>query len=141
MTPTQRKALRFAYQLMRGDFRQHYLPYTSGHWFLPDKDPAKPYLDEANLSALHMSGWLECRAFLRSDMQWLYRITREGCAVLGVDWPLRLIISAQVRQRLQAPRNGYQRRLPLPPRAQLPRHHFHRLPPNFHTLRRQNRRG
>lgn len=96
----ERKALRFAYKLMRGDYQQQYLWYVHTtfayggdgsltprqEWIEPDAAEHKPYLSEDTLAALELQGYMECRQF--PDGRWLYRLTREGCMVLGWDWPL-----------------------------------------------------
>jgi hypothetical protein len=135
MNRTQRKALRFAFKLMRGDFRNELLPYVSGYWIEPDRDPERPYLDEATFVDLTMRGCLECRAFIHREVVWMYRLSREGCEALGLEYPLRLLIGKEVlRRRLNGvPHNGHLRRFPLPPRNQRPRH-MHDA--NFHTQRR-----
>jgi len=76
MTRSQRKALRFAYRLLRGDFASRYLPYTSGHWIEPDHASDRPYLNEEILTALVVRGFMECDSFFRSETVYLYRITR-----------------------------------------------------------------
>ncbi|MFN8373838.1 MAG: hypothetical protein U0694_13300 [Anaerolineae bacterium] len=132
MTRSQRKALRFAFKLMRGDYRNEMLPYVSGFWIYPDRDPERPYLDEATFTDLMMLGYVECRAFLGKEMQWMYRISREGCVAMGWDYPLRLIIGKEMlRRRLNSKPNGHLRRFPLPPREKRPKFDNQ----NFHTRR------
>lgn len=134
MTKSQRKALRFAFKLMRGDFRNEMLPYVSGYWILPDRDPDRPYLDEATFTDLMMLGYVECRAFLSRELTWMYRISREGCDAMGWEYPLRLVIGKEMlRRRLNgASSNGHLRRFPLPPREKRPKYDNHN---NFHTRR------
>lgn len=100
LTKAQRKALRFAYKLMRGDYQHDYfafvyltVSYTSDgslsqrqEWIEPDRADSKPYLSEDTLVALEMQGYMEAREF--SDGTWRYRLTRAGCMALGWDWPL-----------------------------------------------------
>jgi hypothetical protein len=135
MNRTQRKALRFAFKLMRGDFRNELLPYVSGYWIEPDRDPERPYLNEAIFVDLTMRGYMECRAFISREVVWMYRLSREGSEVLGLEYPLRLVIGKEVlRRHLNGiPYNGLLRRFPLPPRNQRPRH---MNDANFHTQRR-----
>ena len=141
MTRSQRKTLRFALKLMRGDYRNEMLPYVSGYWIEPDRDPERSYLDEATFTELMMMGFLECRVFLNRQMRWMYRITREGCEAIGLDYPLRLIIGKEMlRRRLgySRPYSQHLRRFPLPPRQKHPKFDNH----NFHTKRQSYfRRG
>jgi hypothetical protein len=132
MTKTQRKALRFAFKLMRGDYRNDIIPYVSGYWIQPDRDPERPYLDEATFTELTMLGYFECRAFISRELVWMYRIAREGCEAIGVEYPLRLIIGKDMlRRRLNGKPNGHLRRFPLPPREKRPKFDNY----NFHTRR------
>lgn len=97
----QRKALRFAYSLMRGEYNRAYLPYVHGiilrrtngklilrpgYWIEPDQDPERTYLNETIFTHLTMSGYFECQQFLPGP-KWLYRLTRDGCAMMGWKWP------------------------------------------------------
>lgn len=112
MTSLQKRALRFAYRLLRGDYKDEYLPYVhrsvprsyaiqQGLWIEPDQDPERPFLNEDTFTALVMRGYFERAPFdptqqrttqsvLESDADpiWLYRLTRQGCVLLGWDWPL-----------------------------------------------------
>src|SRR5262245_18971461 len=99
MTKTQRKALRFAFKLMRGDYRDDILPYVSGYWIEPDRDPERPYLDEATFTTLTMLGYFECRAFISREIVWMYRIARAGCEMIWKEYPLRLIIGKDMLRR------------------------------------------
>lgn len=98
----QRKALRFAYEIMRGEINTIFVPYVhgiilqringklllrSGAWIEPDQDPEKPYLNESIFTRLTMHGHFECQQFLPGP-KWLYRITRDGCLAMGWKWPL-----------------------------------------------------
>jgi hypothetical protein len=100
----ERKALRFAYDLMRGN-HSGYVPYVHGlilryengkihllpgYWIEPDRDPDRPYLNEVTFTQLTVRGFLECQQFLPGlpGPLWLYRLTRAGCAAMGWDWPL-----------------------------------------------------
>jgi hypothetical protein len=99
----QRKALRFAYDLMRGCIGgSEYLSYVRGkalrtpdgrthfyhrYWIEPDRAEDRPYLSEDVLAALEMLGYMETIRVTRQPI-WLYRITRDGCDALGVDYPL-----------------------------------------------------
>lgn len=99
----ERKALRFAYELIRGT-QTRYLPYVHGlllqrqgdkiilrsaGWIEPDQDPERPYLNETIFTRLMMLNYFECDQFL-SDSLWLYRLSRDGCSAMGWDWPLRI---------------------------------------------------
>ncbi len=132
MTKSQRKALRFALKLMRGDYRNEMLPYVSGYWIQPDRDPERPYLDETTFTDLEMLGYVECRAFISRQIVWMYRISRAGCDAIGREYPLRLIIGKEMlRRRLNVKPSGNLRRFPLPPRKERPNFDNH----NFHTKR------
>ena len=113
MTKSQKKALRFAYRLMCGDFNRQFLTYTSGSWIEPDHDPLRPYLDESVFSDLAMRGYLECQTFLRDRTVYLYRITPEGCAVMGWLWPA---LRQQKRHPSFFDAPGRSRHVPYPPR-------------------------
>ena len=67
----ERKALRFAYDLMRGAYTT-YLPYVyglilryedgkmlvrPGYWIEPDRDPDRPYLNEIIFTHLMVRGY------------------------------------------------------------------------------------
>jgi hypothetical protein len=122
MTELQKKALRFAYQLLSRAYKSDFLPYVSiGGWIEPDRAPDKPYLNEDNLMALVMLGYFECKAFMRADKVWLYRISREGCAVMGWEYPLRLIHTNGSRPS-HLPPNHTRPKLPRPPRDTRPGH-------------------
>jgi hypothetical protein len=97
----QRKALRFAYEIMRGENSSLYIPYIhgivlhringklllrSGAWIEPDQDSEKPYLNESTFTHLTMQGYFECQHFLPGP-KWFYRLTRHGCAAMGWTWP------------------------------------------------------
>ncbi|GAB4517788.1 MAG: hypothetical protein OHK0046_24710 [Anaerolineae bacterium] len=102
MTKSQKKALRFAYDLLRGEFNHLRLPYVyaplyrhqfnhQGDWIEPDQDPTRPFLNEATFSALMLKGYFECDVFPANDHadgRWLYRLTKRGCEAMGWDWPL-----------------------------------------------------
>lgn len=98
----QRKALRFAYELMRGEHNSNYLPFVHGIilrrtngklllrsacWMEPDQDDERPYLNETVFTHLTMNGYFECQQFLPGP-KWLYRLTREGTSIMGWKWPL-----------------------------------------------------
>jgi hypothetical protein len=81
MNKTHKRALRFAYDLLRGEYRG--LPYIRASipidlrlspgqdavdlarmpWIEPDQDPERPYLNEAVFTELALRGWMECAAF------------------------------------------------------------------------------
>ncbi|HEX2620310.1 MAG TPA: hypothetical protein VHL11_09190 [Phototrophicaceae bacterium] len=97
MTKAQKAALRFAYDLLRGQFKNQTLPgihvitpldefNTSGVWLEPDRDLDRPFLNEAICSELVLRGLLECRRFPPHSL-WLYRITPEGCTAIGKTYP------------------------------------------------------
>ena len=96
----QRKALRFAYDLICGEAHS-YIPYVhgiilqringklllrSGAWIEPDQDSEKPYLNENTFTRLTMRAYFECRQFLPGP-KWLYRLTKDGCSAMGWKWP------------------------------------------------------
>lgn len=96
----ERKALRFAYDLICGA-SSSYFAYTHGlvlrslagkwtfrhaGWIEPDRDPTRPYLNEAVFTRLLMARYFECDYFASSGL-WLYRLSREGCRAMGWDWP------------------------------------------------------
>lgn len=98
---SHRRALRFAYELMLGEHIS-YLPYVHGivlrrtnrglkllpgYWIEPDKDPERAYLNETTFAQLTMHDYFECQQFLPGPL-WLYKLTREGCAAMGWEWPL-----------------------------------------------------
>ncbi|NDJ59508.1 MAG: hypothetical protein GYB67_00195 [Chloroflexi bacterium] len=94
LTKAQRKALRFAYKLRRGDYRSLYLSYIYGglngqdgrHWIEPDRaSRGRAYLNEATFAALEMDGYLESRLVYNRTI-WLYRITQRGAKALGWEW-------------------------------------------------------
>jgi hypothetical protein len=101
MSKSQKKALRFAYKLLCGDYRGEWIPYASptipydlrnggeemiAPWIEPDRDKARPYLNEETFMALVMNGYFETQCFMPDEV-WLYRISRDGCAKLGWAWP------------------------------------------------------
>lgn len=57
------------------------------HWIEPDRADDRPYLSEDVFVALEMLGYMETLAVTRQPI-WLYRITRDGCDALGVEYPL-----------------------------------------------------
>jgi hypothetical protein len=99
MTKAQKKALRFAYRLLRGDFKDNYWIYTHKGWIEPDCAPDKPYLDEQIFVSLVMRGYLECTSFRFRNVVYLYRITPEGCTAIGREWPLGATIPAKFNPR------------------------------------------
>jgi hypothetical protein len=120
LSKAQRKALRFAYSLMRGCVaNSESLMYVRGralhtpdgkvhlyhrHWIEPDRAEDRPYLNEDVLVSLEVMGYMETLPVTRQPI-WLYRITRDGCDALGVDYPLYSQESkAQVGDRLVARR-------------------------------------
>ncbi len=102
LSKTQRKALIFAHDLMRGRIEgSSFLPYVRGttlplsdgrvwhlrrHWIEPDRDPLRPYLSEDIFSTLVMGGCMEER-LATPDHVWVYRITRDGCDAIGRVYP------------------------------------------------------
>lgn len=116
MTKSQKKALRFAYRLMCGDFNEHFLTYTSGSWIEPDHDPLRPYLDENVLTELTIRGYMDCQTFKRDRVVYLYRITPEGCAAMGWLWPINHPAQSYTRQHPLFDMRGRSRQIPLPPR-------------------------
>lgn len=101
MTKAQKKALRFAYKLMNGDYDGDYMPFVHrtyriasmkwlGMWIEPDRSPMRPYLNEETFTSLVMQGYMDCREFMPGPM-WLYRISRKGCAKIGKEWPIEPI--------------------------------------------------
>lgn len=107
MTRSQKKALRFAYALLRGDHDNDFLPYVHavmhryqskrrGEWIEPDRDPKRPYLNEAVLSALALRGYFTCEEI---EGKWLYRLTKRGCEAMGWDWPLTPNYTVTINRR------------------------------------------
>lgn len=129
MKKVHKKALRFAYRLMRGDYRGHYLPYASGHWIEPDRAPDRPYLSEDVFVELLMQDYFECIPILRPDTIYIYRITRAGCEVMGWDYPL-------ARTRYKNGRAQMKRVRQLPPRWHPPTLSFHAGKPVYHASAR-----
>lgn len=102
MTKNQKKALRFAYELLCGRYKTNRPLYTypsipadarhepdpsDYHWIEPDRDPDRPYLNEAVFSELVIRGYFEVMTLLPTQ-KWVYRLSPEGCAALGKAWPL-----------------------------------------------------
>jgi hypothetical protein len=96
----ERKALRFAYDLICGT-ASSYFAYTHGlvlhslagkwilrhaGWIEPDRDPTRLFLNEAVFTRLLMAGYFECDYSAPSGL-WLYRLSREGCRAMGWEWP------------------------------------------------------
>lgn len=143
MNKAYKKALRFAYDLLKGRYPNGQLqyvypsvpadlrgdaPYSPAPWIEPDRDPQRPYLNEAVLAALVMRGYLETQAFEHISGQgpvWLYRLTADGCAKLGWDWPKHstypITLHAQQQQRLAAllPPSARDTSLNRPPRRKV----------------------
>lgn len=120
MSKAQKKALRFAYRLMRGDYKGLYMPFVSGYWIEPDRAQDRPYLNEETFAALELRGYLECQPFMHGDTIYLYRLSREGCDIMGWDWPLStysFIDRNDPFPPLYAHRKGRIRRAPYPPRC------------------------
>jgi hypothetical protein len=118
MTKSQKRALRFAYRLMRGDFNEQLLTFTSGNWIEPDRDISRPYLDESVFTELLMRGYLECQMVERERTVYLYKITPEGCAAMGRSYPLNKNLRSRSTQHpLFNPRG---RHVPYPPRRHPP---------------------
>lgn len=103
LSKAQRKALRFSYKLLCGDYENEYLPYvyeTLTHdsagdivrrqeWIEPDRaNPGRSFLNEDTFAALEMRGYMEAKQFM-PDGKWLYRLTRDGARAMGWEWPLR----------------------------------------------------
>lgn len=95
MTRSQKAALRFAYDVLCGRYKNQAIMgmrviatnvQYSGLWLEPDKDPERDYLNEALFATLVVSGYLECREFPPNKL-WLYRITPEGCTAIGKVYP------------------------------------------------------
>ncbi|MBC7871817.1 MAG: hypothetical protein H7Y09_13320 [Chitinophagaceae bacterium] len=101
MPKSQKKALRFAYDLLCGRYRGKVPFYvhatvprdlrgqaeeSPAPWIEPDFDARRPYLNEAVFTALVMKGYFECQVFEPGTV-WLYRLSRDGCAKLGWKWP------------------------------------------------------
>jgi hypothetical protein len=122
MTKSQKKALRFAYRLMCGDYTGQFLIYTAGYWIEPDHDPTRPYLDENVFMELVMRGYMECQTFERDRTVYLYRITPEGCAAMGWTYPFHKNLRRHngFHPYFDGHRRG--RHVPFPP---------HRHPPVF----------
>jgi hypothetical protein len=102
LSKAQRKALRFSYKLLCGDYDNQYLPYVYGslrydadgkpvqrkEWIEPDRtNGSRSYLNEDTFSVLEMRGYMEAQQFM-PDGVWLYRLTRDGCMAMGWEWPL-----------------------------------------------------
>jgi len=103
MKRRHRKALKYAFRALRGDYEQNPGPALRGdglidpdrpisrfanHWLQPDGDPDRPYLDESACVYLEMRGYMECRRFTPGPV-WLYRITPEGCLAIGKSYPVK----------------------------------------------------
>ncbi len=101
MKSTHRRALKYAYHALRGDFADapgpalrgeglhdpaHPISRFENHWIQPDADPERSYLNEAVCVDLEMRGYFECRMFLPGPV-WLYRLTAEGCRAVGLRYP------------------------------------------------------
>jgi hypothetical protein len=120
MTKSQKKALRFAYRLMRGDYAGLYFPFTIGYWIEPDHDPNRPYLDESVLTDLVMRGYMECQTFERNREVYLYRITPEGCASMGWRYPLHKSLYQRNHWHPLFDAHQRARHVPYPPRRHPP---------------------
>jgi hypothetical protein len=96
----ERKAIRFAYDLMCGKLNT-YFTFTHGivlyhhnetwnlrpaGWIEPDQDPERAYLNENTFTHLLILEYFECEYFT-SYSKWLYRLSREGCRIMGWSWP------------------------------------------------------
>lgn len=96
MTKAQKAALRFAYDVLRGRYKNKTLSgihviASSDHtgevyWLEPDKDSERDYLNEALFASLVVRGYMECKEFPPNKL-WLYRITPEGCTAIGRLYP------------------------------------------------------
>lgn len=112
MTKNQKRALRFAYAVMCGKFEAARLPYlhiilqngraTPRHWIEPDQDAERPYLNEHIFTTLEMRGYME-REPRPPGPLWLYRISPEGCAVMGKPWPFDPPIVAELNEIPEPP--------------------------------------
>jgi hypothetical protein len=109
MKKAHKKALKFAYHLMSGEFAGRYLPYVVGHWIEPDRAPNRSYLNEEIFVELLMRDYFESISTLRSDKVYLYRITRAGCEAMGWDYPLAKATYKNGHHKIQKARH-------LPPR-------------------------
>ncbi len=114
MKRAHKRALRFALDVMQGahqelDYIHHAVPENlrrpagpqRRHWIEPDRDPDRPYLNETFFTDLELRGYLERQRFPTTTL-WIYRITPEGCAVLGETYPLYhryTLLLPRVRQR------------------------------------------
>ncbi len=99
MTKNQKKALRFAYDVLRGRYAENRPLYIypsvpldfrhspDYHWIEPDQDPDRPYLNEGVFSDLVVRGYMEV-LLLIPGRRWVYRLSPEGCTTLGKEWPL-----------------------------------------------------
>ncbi len=61
--------------------------FYNRHWIEPDRAHDRVYLSEDVLVSLEMHGYMEARPVFHEQV-WLYRITRDGCDALGVEYPL-----------------------------------------------------
>jgi hypothetical protein len=43
MTRKQKRAMHFAYRLLRGDYANQIVPGTTGPWIEPDRTPGHPF--------------------------------------------------------------------------------------------------
>lgn len=110
MRKNHKKALRFAYDILCGRYAD--LPYvhvllqngatTRRCWIEPDRDVERPYLNEAVFADLEVRGYMERQPRPPGPL-WLYRISPEGCRVMGWTWPLDPPIVAELNYRPDPP--------------------------------------